>query len=660
MGIPLKVIVVEDNMDDHELLVRELERGGYAPQTVRVDTPEALREVLAEPGWEIVISDYIMPRFSGLAALELLRQSGRDLPFIVISGTVGEDVAVETMRAGAHDYLMKENLTRLVPAVRRELREVTERREHRQADEALKESERRFRTLSEASPQGVFLHDNAGKCLYINSCGSEITGYSSAEVVGTDWFHILHPDDVERAAAEWEAFRQNEHKIFESDLRLLHANGTTRWVQVRVGKVRDEQGVATDYVGSLVDITQHLMFQERLLQAQKQESLGRLAGGIAHDFNNILTAILGYAELASDLVPPEHAAQERIRNIQKAAGRAADLIRQLLAFASKQMITPRVITLNSVLEETGSLLLRLIGSHIKLEILPGSDVGAIRADPGQMQQILINLGVNARDAMPEGGKLTIATRSVHLEAGLTQDNREVLPGNYVLLEVTDTGIGMNKEILQHIFEPFFTTKEIGKGTGLGLATCHGIVRQNGGHIWVESEVGKGTSFRITLPQVNEIPTKEKEPETLSYLGGKETILLVEDDALLRELTAEALRAEGYAVIEAASGKEALVIATAFTEPIHLLVTDVVMPLMSGKELAQKMLKVQPDLRILFISGYAENAVMTQGILESGVLFLPKPFSVAGLAHKVRAVLDQLMTPASEGNETRQKPLGTNL
>ncbi len=640
MGIPLKVIVVEDSMDDHELLVRELERGGYAPQTVRVDTPEALREVLAEPGWEIVISDYIMPRFSGLAALELLRQSGRDLPFIVISGTVGEDVAVETMRAGAHDYLMKENLTRLVPAVRRELREVTERREHRQADEALKESERRFRTLSEASPQGVFLHDNAGKCLYINSCGSEITGYSSAEVVGTDWFHILHPDDVERAAAEWEAFRQNEHKIFESDLRLLHANGTTRWVQVRVGKVRDEQGVATDYVGSLVDITQHLMFQERLLQAQKQESLGRLAGGIAHDFNNILTAILGYAELASDLVPPEHAAQERIRNIQKAAGRAADLIRQLLAFASKQMITPRVITLNSVLEETGSLLLRLIGSHIKLEILPGSDVGAIRADPGQMQQILINLGVNARDAMPEGGKLTIATRSVHLEAGLTQDNREVLPGNYVLLEVTDTGIGMNKEILQHIFEPFFTTKEIGKGTGLGLATCHGIVRQNGGHIWVESEVGKGTSFRITLPQVNEIPTKEKEPETLSYLGGKETILLVEDDALLRELTAEALRAEGYAVIEAASGKEALVIATAFTEPIHLLVTDVVMPLMSGKELAQKMLKVQPDLRILFISGYAENAVMTQGILESGVLFLPKPFSVAGLAHKVRAVLDQ--------------------
>jgi len=660
MGIPLKVIVVEDSMDDHELLVRELERGGYAPQTVRVDTPEALREVLAEPGWEIVISDYIMPRFSGLAALELLRQSGRDLPFIVISGTVGEDVAVETMRAGAHDYLMKENLTRLVPAVRRELREVTERREHRQADEALKESERRFRTLSEASPQGVFLHDNAGKCLYINSCGSEITGYSSAEMVGTDWFHILHPDDVERAAAEWEAFRQNEHKIFESDLRLLHANGTTRWVQVRVGKVRDEQGVATDYVGSLVDITQHLMFQERLLQAQKQESLGRLAGGIAHDFNNILTAILGYAELASDLVPPEHAAQERIRNIQKAAGRAADLIRQLLAFASKQMITPRVITLNSVLEETGSLLLRLIGSHIKLEILPGSDVGAIRADPGQMQQILINLGVNARDAMPEGGKLTIATRSVHLEAGLTQDNREVLPGNYVLLEVTDTGIGMNKEILQHIFEPFFTTKEIGKGTGLGLATCHGIVRQNGGHIWVESEVGKGTSFRITLPQVNEIPTKEKEPETLSYLGGKETILLVEDDALLRELTAEALRAEGYAVIEAASGKEALVIATAFTEPIHLLVTDVVMPLMSGKELAQKMLKVQPDLRILFISGYAENAVMTQGILESGVLFLPKPFSVAGLAHKVRAVLDQLMTPASEGNETRQKPLGTNL
>ena len=640
MAIPLRVIVVEDRPDDHELLIRELERGGYAPQTVRVDTSEAFREVLAEPGWEIIISDYVMPRFSGLVALEILHHSGVDLPFIVISGTVGEDVAVETMRAGAHDYLMKENLTRLVPAVQRELREAVERREHRQVDEALEESKRRFRILSEASPQGIFLQDAAGNCLYVNSCWSEITGYTFDEAMGIGWFRILHPDDVERAAAEWESFRHNGHEIFESDLRLLHANGATRWVQARVGKVSDEQGVATSYVGNLVDITDHLMFQERLLQAQKQESLGRLAGGIAHDFNNILTAIIGYAELASDLFPPEHAAQGRMQNIQKAAGRAADLIRQLLAFASRQVITPRVINLNSVLEEAGSLLLRLIGSHIELEMLPGSDLGAIRADPGQMQQILINLGVNARDAMPEGGKITIATRNVRLEPGLTQDNREVLPGDYLLLEVTDTGIGISEEILQHIFEPFFTTKEIGKGTGLGLATCHGIVRQNGGHIWVQSEVGKGTSFHIYLPQVGEAPTEENEREDLSHLGGKETILLVEDDALLRELTAEALRAEGYAVVEAASGNEALVIATAFVEPIHLLVTDIVMPLMNGKELAQKLLAAQPDLRILFISGYAENAVTTHGVLDSGISFLPKPFSVAGLAHKVRAVLDQ--------------------
>ncbi len=273
MGIPLRVIVAEDNPDDLVLLTRELERGGYAPETVRVDTPEAFKDVLAEPGWEIIISDYLMPRFSVAAALEILHQSKVNIPFIVISGTVGEDVAVETMRAGAHDYLMKDNLTRLVPAVRRELREAAERREHRKAEESLKGSERRFRTLSEASPQGIFLQNDSGDCLYVNSRWSDITGYTFAEAMGAGWYRILHPDDLERVSAEWEAFRHNAQAIFESDLRLVHANGTTRWVQVRIGKVRDEQGVTTSYVGNLVDITEHLMFQERLLQAQKQESL---------------------------------------------------------------------------------------------------------------------------------------------------------------------------------------------------------------------------------------------------------------------------------------------------------------------------------------------------------------------------------------------------
>jgi nitrogen-specific signal transduction histidine kinase len=388
------------------------------------------------------------------------------------------------------------------------------------------------------------------------------------------------------------------------------------------------------------DITERRRLEEQYLQAQKMEAVGRLAGGIAHDFNNLLTVILGYGDVVLGQLPRGSPARDLVTEMVRAGERAAALTRQLLAFSRQQMLAPRVLDLNAVVTDLERMLRRVIGEDVALRTSLQPALGHVKADPGQVEQVVLNLAVNARDAMPTGGKLTIETHDVELDEGYARSRPEARPGRHVLLAVSDSGCGMTAEVLAHAFEPFFTTKGPGKGTGLGLATVHGIVKQAGGHVAVYSEPGLGTTFKVYLPRVHEPVSRGKSRAGQAPLPrGTETLLLVEDDESVRSLTGMVLRQGGYTVLEAGDGGEAVRIAGGHAGSIHLLVTDVVLPQTGGRQLAERLLGLHPGMRVLYLSGYTDDAVVRHGILEDQVHFLSKPFSPAVLALKVREVLD---------------------
>jgi nitrogen-specific signal transduction histidine kinase len=408
-----------------------------------------------------------------------------------------------------------------------------------------------------------------------------------------------------------------------------------------VTPVRDSHGTITHYVGVQRDVTDSKLVAEQLRQSQKMEAIGRLAGGIAHDFNNILTIMLGNTELALEDLDAQRDCRELLQEILQTGGRAAGLTRQLLAFSRRQVLEPRILDLNAIVSESQKMLKRLIGEDVLLSTSLEPQLRKIEADPVQLEQILLNMTVNARDAMPKGGKLIIETRNIDLDPthALTAGG-EVRPGPYVMLAVTDTGAGMNEEIKSRIFEPFFTTKERGRGTGLGLATVYGIVQQSGGYIWVYSEPNHGTTFKIYLPEhAAGGETAIRKPPAHKDLRGSETLLIVEDELQVRAIARRMLEGQGYRVLEASSGEEALALARSFAEPIDLLITDVIMPGMSGKELAGAFCAARPQASVLFVSGYTDNTILQHGVLEEGVAFLQKPFSQESLAVKVRDVLD---------------------
>ena len=380
--------------------------------------------------------------------------------------------------------------------------------------------------------------------------------------------------------------------------------------------------------------------EEQLRQALKMEAVGKLAGGVAHDFNNLLTAITGHSEMCLRRLTPDNSLYRHVEQIKKAGDRAAALTRQLLAFSRKQILQPEVLDLNHIVVELSKMLQRLIGEDIDLLMGLAADLGKVKADPNQLEQVLMNLVVNARDAMPKGGKLTIETSNVHLSEEFADHHVSVPPGHYVMLAVSDSGCGMDAETQARIFEPFFTTKEVGKGTGLGLATVYGIVKQSEGSIWVYSEVGRGTTFKIYLPSV-EGHVKEVAAgiEDLELLRGAETVLVVEDEEVVREMATEILRESGYHVLEAKHANEALTLAAQYDGEIHLMLTDVVMPQMSGRDLAEQLTPLRPDMKVLYMSGYTDDAIVHHGVLEEGTAFIGKPFSIDALALKVRETLD---------------------
>jgi two-component system, cell cycle sensor histidine kinase and response regulator CckA len=510
----LRILHLEDDPNDVELVHSMLEDGGIHCQTTTVQTRPDFAAALARGETDLVISDFALPAFDGLSALDMTRAQYPELPFIIVSGTLGEELAIESLKRGATDYVLKERLSRLVPAVIRARKEAEER----------------------------------------------------------------------------------------SQRRRLEA---------------------------------------QFIEAQKMEVIGQLAGGVAHDFNNIIAIIMGYSDLMMLKLGPNDALKGNLEAIRMAAERAAGLTRQLLVFSRKQTVQPVVLDLSEVVSGMEKMLQRLIDENIELTFTLGAETGRIKADPGYVGQVLMNLVVNARDAMPHGGKLSVATGNVTLDEHYARLHAGVTPGNYVIFSVSDTGTGMSDEVQARLFEAFFTTKPKGKGTGLGLVTCQTIVQQSGGHMDVASEVGKGTTFQVYFPRVDlPLDAAAGSTSTKPLPRGTETLLVVEDEPAVRQLAGTVLETQGYKVLTAMNGQEGLRVAREHKGgPLRLVVTDVIMPQMGGKAMAEWLKSSYPDLKILFTSGYTENAIAHHGVLDLGIDFLPKPYTPSALTRKVREMLD---------------------
>jgi two-component system, cell cycle sensor histidine kinase and response regulator CckA len=510
--------------------------------------------------------------------------------------------------------------------------------QRRHAEEALRESEERYRDLVENAHDIIYSHDLKGNFTSINKAGEYITGYSQDEALGLSVSDTVAPEYLHKAR-EMLAKRLAGEEATAYELEIVAKDGHRIMVEVN-SKLVFQVGVVVGMQGIARDITHRKYLEDQLRQSQKIEAVGRLAGGVAHDFNNLLTAINGYSSLALQRLDANHPIANYLVEIKKAGDHAANLTRQLLAFGRKQMLQPRAINVNDVVTDISKMLRRLIGEDVQLATKLDPALDIIKADPGQVEQVLVNLVVNARDAMPQGGHLTIETTNVELDQEYSGSHVGVEAGSYVMLAVSDTGMGMDERTKAQIFEPFFTTKEKSKGTGLGLSTVYGIVRQSGGDIWVYSELGKGTTFKIYLPRLEAPPpqTEVAELET-APLGGSETILLVEDEDTVRRLAVQILEQAGYNVLAARGCGEALRHCTESKEPIHLLLTDVVMPENSGREVADRCSVLRSGLKVLFMSGYTDEAVVHHGVVDSSVEFIQKPFTPSALLKKVREVLD---------------------
>ena len=748
----IRLLLVEDSEADAELLVHMLAQSGYAVHPRRVDSETALHAALDDSAWDLVIADFSMPGFNGRRALDVVRTRGFEMPFIFVSETIGEEAAVNAMRAGAQDYVPKHDLRRLIPAVERELRESAARKERRRADAALRRSEDRMRRLLESNIIGVLLWRRNGEVFDANDAFLNMLGFTRAELEAgridwrrltppdfsnltdtriteilttgscrpfeKDFFHadghrvpvliggarldedtgdaisvvhdlseirrvtlalgeesemrrsildatplpviVLDPDGrvrVWNAAAErvfgWtadevlgkpnpalppggvpEARARVERALASNtweglDARRLARDGS--WVDVRefTAPTRNAAGSVTGIVKVLEDIREALRLESQLRHAQRMEAVGLLAGGIAHDFNNLLTVILGEVEFVQTGASLAEAA-ESLNAIQGAAQRASLLTRQLLTFSRRQLVDPKPVDVNRVIDGLRQMIVRLIGEDIRVDLKLCDGTRPVVADIGQLEQVVMNLVINARDAMPDGGTLTIETR----------EEREDAPGApaWMVLSVRDTGVGMSDAIRARIFDAFFTTKGAGKGTGLGLATCQDIVSRAGGRMEVESAPGRGTSMHVYLPRSAEAVLVSPD-RNASIPRGTETILLAEDDAGVRTVTVRMLTPLGYTVLATESGEQALSMLELHRQTVDLLLTDLVLPGMSGRVLAERARELRPDLRVLFASGYTDDVIVQRQLLEHGASFLQKPFTPRALGEKVREVLD---------------------
>jgi len=644
MTRPLQILLVEDSDNDAELILRQFQRYKPAIEWHRVQTEADFLTALGQHP-DVIISDYILPQFSGLKAAELLRARQMDTPFILVSGSAGEEVAVEAMQRGASDYLLKNRLTRLPEAVERAMESKRRQDEHvaerRKLEADLRENEERFRQLAENIQEVFWMTDiPKTRMIYVSPGYEKIWGmpvnmlYASPQ----SWLLVIHPEDRERVAA---AAANQTAGNYDEEYRILRPDGTIRWIRDRAFPVRDAAGNVYRLAGIAEDITERRQLEHQFRQVQKMEAIGQLAGGVAHDFNNLLTVIRSATELVlMDDQQLDGTTRDNLNMVVATTERAANLTRQLLTFSCKQVMQAQPLNLNEVIGEFLKMLLRIIGEDIRLVTQLAPDLPLCFADRSMLEQVVMNLVVNARDAMPQGGELTISTSVVEIASPLQHSHPDAQAGRYLCLTVADRGGGIPPGILPHIFEPFFTTKEGGRGTGLGLATVYGIVRQHRGWIEVASEAGLGASFQVHLPAMGLVSGVASKPVVMDSRGGNETILLVEDDAMVRGLTRNVLQRAGYQVLEAGSGKLALEIWRQEHQRIDIVLTDMVLPDgLSGRQLAEKLRADRPDLRIVYASGYSPEIFGNDFVMPFGSRFVRKPFTSGTLLSTIRECLD---------------------
>ena len=552
---------------------------------------------------------------------------------------LGRRIEISAMRRDGTEFPVELSITRVSredPAVfAGEIRDLTEQK---RLQLEMRKSEDRFRKLFDSNTIGIVIADLNGNTLEANDAYLGMLGRTREELLSGEiqWTELTPPEYSGRDQNAVETLRRTgvaapwEKELFRKD-------GTRVPVLIGLAMLEAEKASCIAFI---VDLTERRRLEEQFRQAQKMEVVGQLAGGIAHDFNNLLTVILGYSDLLAGKFEPGSAEADELAEIRTAGQRAASLTRQLLAFSRQQVVQRKALDVNALVVETEKMLRRLLGMDIELATVLDPSVGPVLADAGQVEQLILNLSLNARDAMPRGGRLTIETASVELDETYARLHGTVEPGSYVMITISDTGLGMNSNTIAHMFEPFFTTKERGKGTGLGLATVYGIVQESGGHIWVYSELGQGTTFKIHLPLLRETDERKPVPEMdPASLSGSETILIVDDEESVRALSRSILERHGYRVLEAGNGREGLDVAARHAQPIHLLLTDVVMPEMGGSDLASRLEVLRPGMHVLYMSGYTDDAVVRHGLVETGRLFLQKPFNATTLALKVREALD---------------------
>jgi two-component system, cell cycle sensor histidine kinase and response regulator CckA len=635
MATPLRILMVEDSADDAELLVRELRRAGYDPDYRCVDQADDLAEALEAEEWDVILGDYTMPRFSGTAALAMVRGRGLEVPFIFVSGTIGEDTAVDAMRAGAQDYITKGNLKRLIPAIERELKESAARRQRTQAEDKL-------RQLSQAVEQSanlVIITDAKGRIEYVNPQFLATMGYAAEDVIGRTPA-LLKPAGAspERFAELWRTVLAGGN--WRGEFENLRKDGKLVAVSATVSPVKDRQGRITHFISIQEDVTHRRGMEAQLHHAQKMEAIGQLTGGLAHDFNNLLTVIIGNLELLGDDLATNPRAMRLAETSLNAGLRGAELTRQLLAFARRQSLESKVFDLNGVVAGVVELLRRTLGEHVEMRTALAPALWQAVADPTQVESALVNLAVNARDAMPDGGRLTFETMNATLDADYAAAHLDAAPGDYVMVAVADTGCGIAPEVLEHVFEPFFTTKEQGKGTGLGLSMVYGFARQSRGHVNIYSELGHGTVVRLYLPRAVD-PTAaagDANADEAAAATIDATVLLVEDNADVRATALLQLRDLGYRVIEAENAAAALELLRQERQ-IDLLFSDVVMPGgMNGVELAREARRLRPGIKVLLSSGFTDiSGALSLRPGESGAV-LSKPYRKQDLARRLQELL----------------------
>ncbi len=626
---------------------------------------EYIRGRLAEAGrWEGELIHTTRDGRTVIVASRWASRRGNDGQLEILE--INTDI---TQQKGAEERLRDLNQ-------RLEQRVIERTAELRRSNDQLRESMDRYRFLADSMPQIVWTTKADGTAEYFNRRWYEYGDGSNGQ--NPDWHQIVHSEDLPVAVQKWQSALAYG-TAYDVECRLQPRNGSPRWHLVRALPMRSTDGAIVQWVGTCTDINdqkssaelltranrelrdemaRRQALEEQLLQSQKMEAIGRLAGGVAHDFNNLLTIIIGQGRLLLADMKEDTTLQDRVGPLLNAAERAASLVNQLLAFSRRQIVQPRPLDLNTIVEDAGKMLRRVISENIQLTNILSENLESTKADPGQIERVLVNLILNAKDAMPLGGQITIETANVALDAGYAHRHPDVAPGEYVMLRVTDTGTGIDPAIQAHIFDPFFTTKEPGKGTGLGLSTVYGIVKQSGGDVSVESKVGEGTTFRVYLPRLSEaMEPAAPAAQTFSMSRGTETVLLVEDQTGVRELARDILVLQGYTVLECADGSEALERSANYSAPIHLLLTDVVMPGMAGPELAQRILQMRRGIKVLYMTGYAEDALGRGRTVDREARLLQKPFTPQALTSEVRAALNDQRHHGTEPiPRSRSEPL----